>query len=130
MMAFMAGSAAGAWLSPRVHPRFAAVLPLAALAGWGVFSWWLVSSATGIGMVGGTVTLAGIGAAVGGMFAAATQWLPSRQEHGIGRVYGADVLGGCLGSLAASLVLVPLAGMDVTALIVSGLAAASLVLAL
>jgi spermidine synthase len=144
MMAFMAGSAAGAWFGEarqvwrnarasqqlwRRAPalRSAAALTLTALAGWGGLSWWLVSSGIALGLVGATATLAGIGVTVGVLFAAAGDRLTD--DGAAGRLYAADVLGGCTGSLAASLVLVPLAGMDLAALIVSGLATASLVLA-
>jgi spermidine synthase len=45
-----------------------------------------------------------------------------------GTLYAADLLGGSVGSLAASLALVPFAGLDVTALVAAALAALGLLL--
>ena len=39
------------------------------------------------------------------------------QKGVIGPLYAADLVGGCLGSLTASLMLVPCGGLDVTALL-------------
>ena len=128
VMAFMAGSAAGASAPGRFGPRLRTVLLLVALAGFAIESWWLVSSGTRLGLGGAVSLLAGIGAAVAGLFACASALVPAGDERGIGGVYAADVLGGCLGSIAASALLVPLAGMDVTALVVAGLAVMVMVL--
>jgi len=46
----------------------------------------------------------------------------------ISPLYAADLFGGCLGSIAASLLLVPLAGMDMTAAAMAGLALLALLL--
>jgi hypothetical protein len=54
---------------------------------------------------------------VSGVFTyASTREIPD-QKRVIGPLYAADLAGGCLGSLAASLLLVPYAGLDVAALL-------------
>ena len=59
--------------------------------------------------------LAATGFLVAGVFAFASLRWPSGQERAISPLYAADLLGGCAGSVAASLLIVPLAGMDMTA---------------
>jgi hypothetical protein len=59
--------------------------------------------------------LAAAGFLVAGLFAYASLRGVRNQEGAISPLYAADLLGGCAGSVAASLVLVPLAGMDLTA---------------
>ncbi len=50
------------------------------------------------------------------------------QEKAISPLYAADLFGGCLGSVAASLFMVPLIGMDMTAAAMVGLALAAVLL--
>lgn len=129
VMAFMAGSALGAWSvgvlagdaartpAPPSRRRSAAIVAaflLAGLSGCSLLCGWLAASGTLLGLMPGTLLLAAIGAGVGGVFACASLAVSPDDEGGMGRLYGADLLGGCLGSLAASAALVPLAGLDVT----------------
>ena len=58
-------------------------------------------------------TMAGM--LVSGVFAYASARDRSDQKGIIGPLYAADLAGGCLGSLVASLLLVPYAGLDTTA---------------
>jgi spermidine synthase len=59
--------------------------------------------------------LAAVGFLVAGVFAYASFRRVPDQEKAISPLYAADLCGGCLGSVAASLILVPLIGMDMTA---------------
>lgn len=122
VMAFMAGSAVGASVMAGTRsPRARATLLLIALGAAGLLSAWLVDSGARTGLAPGLLLLFGIGALVSGLFACVSGVVRADDEGGMGRLYGADVLGGCLGSLAASLVLIPLAGLDVTAWVVAAI---------
>jgi spermidine synthase len=59
--------------------------------------------------------LAAAGFLVAGVFAYASFMRVPNPEKMISPLYAADLFGGCLGSIAASLFLVPLIGMDMTA---------------
>jgi spermidine synthase len=65
--------------------------------------------------------LAAAGCLVAGIFAYATLHGAPEQEKLISPLYAADLFGGCVGSMAASLVMVPLLGMDLTAAGIVGL---------
>ena len=85
-----------------------------------------------IGLFTGLAETAGLLAAAGflvaGVFAYASFRRVPDPEKMISPLYAADLFGGCLGSIAASLLLVPLAGMDMTAAAMVGLALAALLL--
>jgi hypothetical protein len=68
------------------------------------------------------------GAAVGGVFACAAVASADQTGAAIGRLYGADLAGGAAGSLLASLVLVPMAGLVPTTWTVVGLGLIGLLL--
>jgi spermidine synthase len=72
--------------------------------------------------------LAAAGCLVAGIFAYASIHGAPEQEKVISPLYAADLLGGCVGSIAASLVMVPLLGMDITAMGVAGLSLLALML--
>jgi len=72
--------------------------------------------------------LAAAGFLVSGVFAFASLRWPSGQQRAVSPLYAADLLGGCVGSVAASLLLVPLAGMDITAAAMAALALIALIL--
>ena len=136
LMAFMAGLTAGAWLVARIAApgRRAAVIGrttvalLAALAAVGAVTARLIASGSPMGLaVTSAVLLAG-GAAVGGVFACAAAASGDRSGGAVGRLYGADLAGGAVGSLLASLVLVPMAGLVPTAWTVVGLGLVALLL--
>jgi spermidine synthase len=137
LMAFMAGLTAGAWIVARITTpgRTAGVagratlVLLVALAGVGALSAVLI--ATGVRMelpVTSLVMLLG-GAAVGGVFACAAAASGDEGGAAVGRLYGADLAGGAVGSLLASLVLVPMAGLVPTTWAVVGLSLMALLLA-
>jgi spermidine synthase len=134
---FMGGLAAGALALDRLSasrrrggaiPRWWGAALLAGLAALGL----LVDGLTGRGLGGGlpavTGLLAAAGALVSGLFAWVSLQGRSNQEGLVSPLYAADLLGGCAGSLLASLILIPLAGLAVSARWIAVLAALSLVL--
>ena len=72
--------------------------------------------------------LAATGFLVAGIFAYASLHESGDQKNVISTLYSADLIGGCLGSLIGSLILIPLAGMDVTTLGMLLIAAFSILL--
>jgi spermidine synthase len=72
--------------------------------------------------------LAAAGCLVAGIFAYASIHGAPEQEKVISPLYAADLFGGCVGSIAASLVMVPLLGMDITAMGVAGLSLLAMLL--
>jgi spermidine synthase len=66
------------------------------------------------GLVQISFLLAATGFLVAGIFAYASLHEIEDQKNVISSLYSADLIGGCLGSLLGSLILTPLAGMDVT----------------
>jgi hypothetical protein len=78
------------------------------------------------------------GAIVAAVFACASVYAPggptsqtdpTDQRRLVSPLYAADVLGGCLGAIAASLVLIPLLGLPLAAQWTAALAAVALLLA-
>ena len=67
------------------------------------------------GLVETAVFLAAAGCLVAGIFAYASLRGAPDQETVVSPLYAADLIGGCAGSVAASLIMVPLIGMDMTA---------------
>jgi hypothetical protein len=65
---------------------------------------------------------------VSGVFAYASGRDASDQKRIIGPLYASDLVGGCLGSLVASLLLVPYGGLDTAALLMVPISLACLVL--
>lgn len=128
---FMAGLAAGAagvaaWSRrPAARPpgRLADVLTTAAPALLGLATAALLRTGGLGGHVAVALLLALCGAAVAAVFAHA-----ALEGGDTGALYAADLLGGGLGSLAASLLLVPFAGLDATALAAALAAALGLLL--
>jgi len=123
---FMSGMAAGgsaaggdgpAWFRDRLGIRW--LMLGTALAAWVALGW--VPSASGL--VGTSVLLAAAGAAVGATFAAAARAWHGRPGAAASALYAADVAGGAAGAVAATLFLVPAAGLDRSALIMAALAA-------
>ncbi|HEY5387771.1 MAG TPA: hypothetical protein VIL79_07690, partial [Thermoleophilia bacterium] len=129
LMAFMAGLTVGAWVVARVAPpgcgarvvgRTTLVL-LAALAVVGIVAAELIATGAGMGLPVTSLVLFLGGAAVGGVFACAAAASDVQGGATAGRLYGADLAGGAVGSLLASLVLVPMAGLVPTTWTVVGL---------
>ena len=68
------------------------------------------------------------GALVSGLFAYASQDQVENQQAAVSPLYAADLIGGCLGSLAASLLLIPLLGLAKTLVGMTGVALVALAL--
>jgi len=137
LMSFMAGLALGAMIINRAMARPIAnrMLPqwygislligfcfLCALIGMGV------TMSISAGLVEISCFLAVTGFLVAGIFAYASLHENDDQKNVISSLYSADLIGGCLGILLGSLILIPLAGMDVTTWGVLLLAAFSILL--
>jgi hypothetical protein len=94
----------------------------AALAAWIAIAWIPATA----GLAGTSALLIAAGAAVGVTFAAAAALWQDRPGSAASALYSADVAGGAAGAVAATLLLVPAAGLDWTAFIMAAGAAALL----
>jgi hypothetical protein len=115
---FMAGLALGAFALEKCSDRpgkmpgavlLGGFILLSALIGWGM------NSTTGAGLAGSLALLVLTGLLVAGIFAYSGLHGPGDQTKAITPLYAADLIGGCAGSLLASLFLAPIAGLAVTA---------------
>jgi spermidine synthase len=137
IMAFMAGLTVGAWAVARIAPpgragpvvHRATLVLLVALAVVGILVAELIATGAGMGLPLTSLVLLLGGAAVGGVFACAAAASDDQGGAAVGRLYGADLAGGAIGSFLGSLVLVPLAGLAPTTWIVVGLSLLALLLA-
>ena len=76
-----------------------------------------------LGLPGTSLLLVASGFFVAAVFAFASLHRVDDQARVIAPLYGADLFGGCLASVVAGLVLVPLLGLDVSACLMLGLVA-------
>ena len=118
VMAFMVGLWAGAsavgrsrWINSARGLRAGGIALAAALAILGGLSAEVVQTGARVGLAGTTLLLGAAGAVVAGLFACASAQFGQGGRAAIGRLYAADLVGGCLGSCLASILLVPLAGL-------------------
>jgi hypothetical protein len=92
----------------------------------------LVALQARLGLLSGLTETAALlamaGCLVAGIFAYASLHGASEQEKVISPLYAADLFGGCVGSIAASLIMVPLLGMDIAAMGMTGLSLLALLL--
>ncbi len=135
LTAFMAGLAAGAFAFDR-----AAAAPRRVSRPWGaalVAALALLLAGIGMAAAGGgawfrlapaAAMLAACGALVAALFGYASRLGAAEQGNAAAPVYAADLLGGCVGSALAGLLLIPLLGAGATAAGMAVLAAAALVL--
>ncbi|MGD0277795.1 MAG: hypothetical protein ABSC11_00655 [Smithella sp.] len=123
LMSFMAGLALGAMIIKRqmIRPLNNKALfrwyGLSLLAGFCLlcaFTAMIVKMSVSAGLVRISCLLAATGFLVAGIFAYASIHKIEDQKKVISSLYSADLIGGCLGSLLGSLILIPLAGMDIT----------------
>jgi hypothetical protein len=136
LTAFMAGLALGAWGVGRVvasgrrswSVRWATAALLAAAGAIGVITAALVLTGAALGLALTGLLLCGTGAVVAGIFACAAAMAAPKAGLAAGRLYGADLAGGALGSLLAGLVLVPMAGLAPTVWLVVGLSVIAVLL--
>jgi hypothetical protein len=133
----MAGLAAGA-LAVDKHSA-SPIRSLRSLQRWGAYllaGFILLSLATSYrvraGSMGGlaetAILLTLTGFLVAGVFAFASLHEVEDQRVVIAPLYSADLIGGCAGCLAGSLILIPLAGLGFTALLMSPLSLLSVLL--
>jgi len=128
---FMAGLTIGGWASGRtpqpgtaasVHERRGWV-PVTALFGVAAAAWGSSSVPAVAGLIATSLMLLATGLVVGACFAFAAAMWPGDRHRAASSLYAADVAGGAAGAVLATLVLVPLAGLDGSALLMAGLAA-------
>ena len=120
LMSFMAGLALGGFFADRVAVRRqgpargwgAGFLVGFAAIGFYVSLGARLGIAAGLWATGSLLLLAGF--LVAGVFAYASICEVQDQRLVIAPLYSADLVGGCLGSLAATLVMIPFAGMTAT----------------
>jgi hypothetical protein len=127
LTAFMAGLALGAWALDRVArrsegvPRLAGVTLVGALALSGLALAALLRSGAIAGLPTSVLALLVCGCLVAALFAYASLHGRPDQRGVVSPLYASDLVGGCLGSLAASLVLIPALGMPASALLTAAL---------
>jgi spermidine synthase len=138
LTAFMAGLALGSFAVHRMARKGSGIGPvtrwlgaglLVAFGGLAGMSAWLLGgggAVSGIGISAAALLLCGV--FVAGLFAYASLRRVDDQRAVISPLYAADLIGGCLGSLAGSLFLIPVLGLGGTALAMALVAAAALVL--
>ncbi len=129
---FMAGLAIGGWATGRipqpvpaasVHGRRGRVLTTALFVVAG--SVWASSSVPALaGLTATSLMLLATGLVVGACFAFAAAMWPGDRRRAASSLYAADVAGGSAGAVLATLVLVPLLGLDWSALLMAALAVA------
>jgi len=127
---FMAGLAAGAAAIGARRPAHAAarrdaLLIVMVLALAGSLTAALIAAGAATTLPRAAALLAVCGAGVGAAFGWSSHAYPGRQRAAIGPLYAADLLGGALGAVVGGLVLVPLGGLVVTAVLAAALAAAA-----
>jgi spermidine synthase len=130
---FMGGLAAGAVTVDRWVGSGAASRPLGAglvvaLAGLSLLLSLTLRLGAGAGLLVASMNLLACGFLVATLFAYASLAGRPDQRAAISPLYASDLLGGCLGSLVAGLLLVPAAGLAGSALWVALVAALALVL--
>jgi spermidine synthase len=123
LMSFMAGLALGAMLINKAFSwsigkqRFSRFYGIGLLIGFCllcIFTQMLIIRGFPLGIFTISLLLAAAGFLVAGIFSYASLHEIEDQKIIISPLYFADLLGGCLGSLLSSLILIPLMGMDVT----------------
>jgi spermidine synthase len=121
---FMAGLALGAWLLNEairwtgIRNRHTRRWGFGLVAGFcllGVLVTWFVGRVSSGGLLPTSMLLAAAGFLVSGVLAYASLFSIRDQQKVITPLYTADLLGGCLGSLLVSLILIPFFGLDGTA---------------
>jgi spermidine synthase len=123
LMAFMAGLALGVWILNealrrtgvrKLSTRRWGIILVAGLCLLGAAMNWYVGGALPVGLLPAAAFLAAGGFFVAGILAYAGLSGIRHQSEIVIPLYAADLLGGCLGSLLGSLVLIPLFGLDGT----------------
>jgi spermidine synthase len=123
LMSFMAGLALGAMIinremarpiADRMLSRWYGISLLMGFCFLCAFTGMRITMSISAGLVEISCLLAIAGFLVAGIFAYASLHEIEDQKSVISSLYSADLIGGCLGTLLGSLILIPLTGMDVT----------------
>jgi hypothetical protein len=104
------------------------LLLLSLLAALGLVTGWLIGSHAVTGLAATTLLLFAGGLLVAAVFCHASLRRLPDQRTIISPLYSADLLGGAVGSLVASLLLIPAGGLVVSGLVVAGVALLALLL--
>ncbi len=133
LTAFMGGLALGAGALERLarragNGRLAGALGVTALAALGLACAAVLRAGGGGGLAGSAALLGACGFLVAAAVAFALLRGDADGGTVIGPVYAADLLGGCVGSLVAGLLAIPMLGLPATAALAAGLALAALLL--
>ncbi len=133
LMGFMAGLALGALATERYAvsrmrnmQRQDGLLLCAGLAAFSMATSLIIRSGLIDGLVGTTGLLLATGFLVAAVFAFASLESSQDQRDLVAPLYAADLIGGCLGSVLATLLLIPLAGMVAAAASMAPLALLSM----
>jgi predicted membrane-bound spermidine synthase len=106
-------------MRPGGHPKISRIWGLGLLIGFVPLGAWIAyrgSSGTGMGLME-TAVLQGLsGFLVAGVFAYASLSETIDVRELIAPLYSADLIGGCVGSLLSSLVLIPIVGLVTTSI--------------
>lgn len=138
LMSFMAGLALGAGLINKAFSgtagkrKFSRFYGIGLLIGFCIlcaFTQMMIIRNISLGLFAISLILAAAGFWVAGIFSYASLHEIENQKNIISPLYSADLMGGCLGSMFSSLILIPLLGMDVTLWGTLALAAFSILLA-
>jgi spermidine synthase len=137
LMSFMAGLALGAMAIDKAMVRYADKKTPARWYGAGLLIGFCllcvtlaakIATSVSLGLMHTMAYLAATGFLVAGIFAFASLHGIREQKEVISSLYSADLIGGCLGSLFGSLILIPVLGLDITTQGMIMLAAFSLLL--
>jgi spermidine synthase len=118
LTSFMAGLAVGAWAVARMKQPPSKTAGIGFLMGFVALSAAIgleISSGRSTGLLVTLGLLALSGFLVAGIFAFAGLREAGDQKTAVAPLYSADLIGGCVASIVASLALVPVAGMVITA---------------
>jgi len=131
LMGFMAGLAFGSFIVSKARGLALRISGPAALLGFAFLSFSagvIINAGVDSRIVLIVLLLFLTGFIVGALFAYAGLYKHLDQRKAVSPLYSADLIGGCIGSIAASLLLVPLAGLGLSAYLMIPLAVLALLL--
>lgn len=137
LMAFMGGLALGAFATEAYLRNHSGNIPRLRRTGMGLSGGFVLANllfAAGFGaemlrgLLSAAILLGIAGFLVAGIFSLASLYRVENRQAVISPLYSADLAGGCAGSILASLVLIPLAGLAGSAYLTAAMAAAAALL--
>ncbi|MFQ5628221.1 MAG: hypothetical protein ACE5I1_05625, partial [bacterium] len=137
LMAFMAGLSAGSFVVNNLRKQNHNLYMISRWVGAGLllgfvllnlFFAWQIDSGFSPGLVYSFALLAIAGFLSSGIFAYVSLDRIADQSTVISPLYAVDLLGGCLGALLATLILIPMLGLQMTALFLTGVAIVTILL--